>query len=380
MVKTDPPPPKQNSLLFLLSLPILLALFLSVAWYQLDSFDAAPLPMHELTHDAVAAPLLNARILQGSDKIGAGKMVGPEDVLYDSGTGVLYTGCADGWIKRVSVNDSAQDSVVEDWVNTGGRPLGLARGLHGEIIVADADKGLLNVSEDGVIELLTDSAEGHQFKLTDGVDIAEDGTIYFTDASYKYSLHQYPLDILEGRPYGRLLSYNPSTRQTKVLVHDLYFANGVVVSPDQKFVVFCETPMRRCKKYYIGDERKGSVNTFVDRLPGFPDNIHYDGEGHFWIALSSEATDLWHFIQNYPFLRKIMGIVIKYWGHLPPILKSSGAMLADLEGKVIEHYYDPSLIYLASAIKIGDHLYAGSIVNPYIFRLNVTRYPATSSA
>ena len=104
-------------------------------------------------------------------------------------------------------------------------------------------KGLLNVSEDGVIELLTDSAEGHQFKLTDGVDIAEDGTIYFTDASYKYSLHQYPLDILEGRPYGRLLSYNPSTRQTKVLVRDLYFANGVVVSPDQKFVVFCETPM-----------------------------------------------------------------------------------------------------------------------------------------
>ena len=96
--------------------------------------------MHELTHDAVAAPLLNARILQGSDKIGAGKMVGPEDLLYDSGSGVLYTGCADGWIKRVSVNDSAQDSVVEDWVNTGGRPLGLARGLHGEIIVADADK------------------------------------------------------------------------------------------------------------------------------------------------------------------------------------------------------------------------------------------------
>lgn len=62
--------------------------------------------------------------------------MGPEDLVYDSGSGVLYTGCADGWVKRVSVNDS----VVEDWVNTGGRPLGLALGLNGEIIVADANK------------------------------------------------------------------------------------------------------------------------------------------------------------------------------------------------------------------------------------------------
>lgn len=105
-------------------------------------------------------------------------------------------------------------------------------------------KGLLKVStEDGAIELLTDSAEGQPFKLTDGVDIAEDGIIYFTDASYKYSLHEHPLDILEGRPYGRFLSYDPITHQTKVLVRDLYFPNGVAISPDQKFVVFCETPM-----------------------------------------------------------------------------------------------------------------------------------------
>lgn len=55
-------------------------------------------------------------------------------------------------------------------------------------------------------------------------------------------------------------------------------------------------------------------------------------------------------------------------------------MLVDLKGKAIEHYYDPSLVYITGAIKVGDHLYAGSIVNPYIIRLNVTRYPATSSA
>ncbi|KAL8134156.1 protein STRICTOSIDINE SYNTHASE-LIKE 5-like [Apium graveolens] len=368
--------PIQISFPLFLSLAILFPLIFSVIWYQLDSFDVAPLPMHELTRYPIIAPLLNGQMLHGADKIAVGKMVGPEDFLYDSGSGLLYTGCLDGWIKRVTVNDSADDSVVEDWVNTGGRPLGLVKGLHGEIVVADAVKGLLKVSEDGVIELLTDSAEGQQFKITDGVDVAEDGIIYFTDASYKYSLHEFGLDILEGRPYGRLLSYNPSTRQTKVLVRDLYFANGVAVSPDQKFVVFCETPMRRCKKYNIEDE---ITSTFVDSLPGFPDNIRYDGEGHFWIGLGSEFTNLWHYVQTYPLLRKVAGIITKYRG-LPPILKSGGAILVDLQGKAIEHYYDPSLVFITGAIKLRDHLYAGSIVYPYIIRLNVTRFPATSSA
>ena len=104
-------------------------------------------------------------------------------------------------------------------------------------------QGLLNATADGVIQLLTDEAEGVKFRLTDGVDVAEDGIVYFTDASYKYSFWEFAWDYFEGRPFGRLLSYDPSTKETKVLVRDLYFANGVAVSPDQKFVIFCEFPM-----------------------------------------------------------------------------------------------------------------------------------------
>lgn len=91
--------------------------------------------------------------------------------------------------------------------------------------------------------LLTDEAEGQKFKLTDGVDVADDGMIYFTDASYKYYLREYILDIFEGKPNGRLLGFDPVTKETKVLVSDLYFANGVVLSPDQTHLVYCETSM-----------------------------------------------------------------------------------------------------------------------------------------
>ena len=97
------------------------------------------------------------------------------------------------------------------------------------------------VKADREVHLLTDEAEGLKFRLTDGVDVASDGMIYFTDASYKYNLHNHILDIFEGRPHGRLMSFDPSTNHTDVLLRDLYFANGLALSPDQQSLIFCET-------------------------------------------------------------------------------------------------------------------------------------------
>lgn len=123
---------------FLLSLlvPVLAGIIL----YRLDSFDPAPLPTHEFSSQPVFVPLQNPRLLEGVEGVGVGELWGPEDLAYDPKLGVIYTGCDDGWIKRVTVNKSAADSVVESWVNTGGRPLGLVLGHHDDVIVADAFK------------------------------------------------------------------------------------------------------------------------------------------------------------------------------------------------------------------------------------------------
>lgn len=60
--------------------------------------------------------------------------------------------------------------------------------------------------------------------------------------------------------------------------------------------------------------------------------------------------------------------------------KNGGALAVDLEGKMIEHYHDRDLSLITSVIKIGECLYCGSLAHPYIIRLNVTQFPATSSA
>ncbi|XP_019172179.1 PREDICTED: protein STRICTOSIDINE SYNTHASE-LIKE 6-like [Ipomoea nil] len=353
---------------------------LGVIVYQLDSFDPVPYPAHELSQGRpAAAPKRNSRMHQGSEKIGVGRLSGPEDLAYDPKTGVIYTGCADGWVKRVTVNESsAADSAVEDWVNTGGRPLGLAHGLHGEVIVADAEIGLLNVTSDGKVQVMTAEADGVKFKLTDAVDVAEDGMLYFTDASWKYGLEDFIWEFLEGKPHGRLLSYDPHTKQTKVLVNDLFFANGVAVFPDQSFVIFCETIMRRCKKYYIRGEKKGSIEVFIENLPGMPDNIRYDGEGLFWIGIGIEYTHAFELIQRYPLLRKILGVMEKY-GVRPNMEKNGGIFVVDMEGNPVAHYYERDFTLVSTGIKIGNYMYCGFVKYGFILSLNLTQNPAVAS-
>ncbi|KAL6274179.1 hypothetical protein ACE6H2_024871 [Prunus campanulata] len=372
--------PSATTSLFLI---VMITIFTATLIYQLDSFDPAPLPYHELTrHFIRRAPAHNPRMLPGLELVGYGVLLGPEDVAYHSESGLIYTGCEDGWVKQVILNDSQNPSefAVDNWVNTGGRPLGLNFGLHNEVLVCDTDKGLLNITSEGEVKLLTDEAGGVKFKIPNSVDVATDGMVYFTDSSYKYNLTDALLDIWEGEPHGRFMSYDPTTKETKVLVDDLYFANGVVVSPDQSHVIFCETPKKRCKKYYIQGEKKGSVETFIDPLPGMPDNIKYDGEGHYWIALPVPPTPTWDLAVRYPFTRKVLGIMEKYTTGIPSTQEDGGILEVDLEGNLISYYFDQELTEVSGAIRIGNHIFGGSLHNPYILSFDIQENPAIDVA
>ena len=120
---------------FVIVLPVAVAALL----YRLEPFKPVLLPV-QLGRSTVAVPARNGHMQDGSERVGEGHLEGPEDLAYDAAARVVYTGCEDGWIKRVTVNDSVLDSAVEDWVNTGGRPLGLTLKPNGELIVADAEK------------------------------------------------------------------------------------------------------------------------------------------------------------------------------------------------------------------------------------------------
>jgi sugar lactone lactonase YvrE len=282
----------------------------------------------------------DSNVLRGAEYLGVGgKLPACEDILYDKKLGVIFTGCGDGWIKKVHIrNPKSSDIKIENWVNTGGRPLGLARGLHGELIVADRQKGLLNVTGDGVVKVLTFEAEGVKFNHTNAVGVAKTGIIYFTDASKNYE------------PLGRFMSFDPATNGTKVLVRDIYFPNGMIVTPDQNSVIFCESPKKRCKKY---DIKSGKTKVFIDNLPARTDDIRYDGQGHYWFALVDTGP-----VQTIPV----------YGTH-------GGAFATDLKGKPIAHYSNYNFS-LTACTKIGNHLYGAAIMFPYMVKFHSIQLPA----
>ena len=212
----------------------------------------------------------------------------PEDVALDAENRV-YTGLDDGRIMRLQ----ADDGHWEGFSNTYGRPLGLAFDPNGNLIVADAIKGLLSIARDGSVTVLTTSADGVPFGCTNDLDVAADGTVYFTDASSKFPLTSFTADILEHGPNGRLLAYDPKTKTTRTVLSHLAFANGVAVSPDQTFLLVVETGKYRVHRVWlnqgpakvvsadspagIAGPKYGTSEIFIDNLPGFPDGISSNG-------------------------------------------------------------------------------------------------------
>ncbi|MBU0882933.1 MAG: SMP-30/gluconolactonase/LRE family protein, partial [Gammaproteobacteria bacterium] len=255
---------------------LLVALIAAMAIYLVIT----PSPIDPLAWDAPAPPAMTGVLepndtLMKTELLGRGQVHGPEDTAVDA-QGQVYSGLHDGTIVRIKADGS-----VETFANTQGRPLGMDFDATGNLIVADAYKGLLSIDAQGQIKVLTTEAEGVPFKFTDDLDIARDGTIYFSDASARFEQPDYLLDLLEARPHGRLLSYNPASGETKVLLKDLYFANGVALSANEDFVLVNETYRYRITRYWLKGDKAGTHDIFIDNLPGLPDNLQGDRNGTF---------------------------------------------------------------------------------------------------
>jgi sugar lactone lactonase YvrE len=289
---------------------------------------------------------------------------GPEDVAVRDG--FAYTGLEDGRILKLPLDGGA----VTEFAKTGGRPLGLQFDAAGNLIVADADKGLLSIARDGAVSVLTDSANGQKMIFVDDLDIASDGVIWFSDASMRFGIKEYLNDLWEGSATGRLLSYNPATRETKVELGGLRFANGVALSADGTFVLVNETPARRIKRLWIAGPDKGRVETFADGLPGFPDNISRSPDGGFWVALPSNAAPDFDALMPQPFLRGVM-YRLTQWGLLPgPVPDPRGwALKFDAKGTIVRSLMDPkgeTYHTITSVNEADGELYFGSIAQDTI--------------
>jgi sugar lactone lactonase YvrE len=314
----------------------------------------------------LAGALAPNTALEQAELVAVGQVYGPEDVAVDS-EGRIYAGTQDGRIIRVLADGS-----VETFAETGGRPLGLHFDAAGNLIIADAYKGLLSLSPAGEIVVLTTAAAGLPFGFTDDLDIGADGTVYFSDASSKFNQSEYKLDLLEMRPHGRLLAYYPRSGETRVLLDGLYFANGVALSSDESFVLVNETWAYRIQRYWLTGERAGESEIFIDRLPGFPDGVSGNRHGQFWLALPSPRLQSVDRMHPYPPLKRLAA---RLPDRLKPRPLTYGLVIQlDEQGNILASFHDPTGRHLQEITSVEEHegyIYLGSLHNDRIGRLRL---------
>jgi len=322
----------------------------------------APVPITPAAWTPPTAPTLtgpyeqNSR-LQNVDRLAIGDGHKPEGVAIDL-TGRIYAGFEDGRIMQLDPDGSGP----RVFADTKGRPLGMDFDAAGNLIVADAITGLLSISPNGEIKTLSKGIDGRAYGCLNDLDIAKDGTIYFTEASSKYPMSAFTSDLLEHQPNGRLMAYDPKTETVRTVLDGIHFANGVAISPDQSFVLVNETGMYRVRRVWLTGTRQDQADDFISNLPGFPDGISSNGKGKFWLTLVTPRDALFDKVLPRPFLRKVIFRLPRF---LQPAPKRYSFVLGlDGDGRVVDNLQNGAsncYAQIANATESNGYLFFGSI-------------------
>jgi sugar lactone lactonase YvrE len=329
-----------------------------------------PVPVQAVAWDAPAVPgyvgphASNTK-LAGLTLIPLGAESGPEHVVLGR-DGKLYAAMASGKVVRMQPDGSGQEVVAD----TGGRVLGFDFDAGGQLIAADAMKGLLSVAPDGKVTVLTDQVAGDPIRYADAVVVARNGKIYLSDASRRFAPARWGgtfeaavLDILEQAATSRILEYDPATRSTRVVVKGLSFANGVALSNDEQTLFVAETGRYRIWKVAVAaqDLAAGSgspqATVLLDNLPGYPDNLMRGADGRIWLGLSGPRSEKVDAMADKPFLREL---TLRLPRALWPLPKPYGHVIAiDESGRIVADLQDPSGAYpqTTGVTETADRLY-----------------------
>lgn len=288
---------------------------------------------------------------------------GPEDVVADA-RGRVLTGVEDGRILRVDGLEEPSGARVEVLAETGGRPLGLELLPDGDLLVCDAERGLLRVGlGDGTVRVLADSVAGERLRFASNVVALSDGTVCFTASSRRYPLDHWIGDIVEHTGTGRLLRLEPGRDTPEVLADGLRFANGLAAGADESFLVVAETGARRLLRHWLTGPDAGRTEPFADDLPGLPDNLWRAGpDGPVRVALAGPRfppLDLLH--RATPAVRRTAARLAVRAPYRPT--GTVGVLAVDDDGTTVHHFTrrHSGFRMVTSVCEAAGHLVLGSL-------------------
>ena len=307
--------------------------------------------------------------------IGLGRIEAPEDVILDREDN-LYAGSRHGDIIRFFAPDYER---MEIFAHIGGQPLGMAFDREDNLYVCVGGMGLYRVTPQQKVERVTDETnrswssinDDSRLRLADDLDIADDGRVFFSEATVRYEMDEWPVDGLEARGNGRIVCYDPRDNSTRTVLRDLKFPNGIAIASDGQSILFAETWGCCVKRYWFDGPKSGQVEMVIADLPGYPDNINLASDGNYWLALVGMRSPAYDLAMRMPGFRKRMASRLPVDEWLFPNINTGCVLKFSEAGEVLETLWDlggENHPMITSMREHKGHLYLGGISNNRIGR------------
>lgn len=314
--------------------------------------------------------------LASIEEIGRGLISNSEDIAIAE-DGSVWASQHDGSVVRLAPDTGGSWQIAERVQVSTLPALGLQWDGDGRLIVAASDGMYAVTPGSDHVETLTLTAGDRPLGFADDLDIAADGTIYFTEASWKWSndphLRTYAYDMAENRPYGALVALDPLSGETEILADEMYFANGVAMAADGRSVFVLETYRYRLSRYWLEGPQAGQLELVADNLPGIPDGVMGDGQGRLFIAMDTQRVPLLRFLHRNPFLtRLITKFPDDVW--IRAGAPRAFVLVLDEDGNYMDSFHDPDGRFglLANAVPDSEgNLWLGSLTADVIGRMEL---------
>lgn len=171
------------------------------------------------------------------------------------------------------------DGNLSVFLSDAGRSNGMFFDKNGNLIsCADEHDQLWSISPEGKITVLVKGFHGHLFNGPNDVFVTPAGAIYFTDPYYQRSYWTRKAPDLDGQKVYFLKEKNDAV----VVINDLKKPNGIVGTPDGKYLYVGDIEGNKTYKYVIAqDGMLKDQKVFTDQGS---DGMTIDNEGNIYLT------------------------------------------------------------------------------------------------